>query len=52
VFLDKPPVITTATSENACETLTIDKDIPPGIPIDPLTSCSKYGVLPKLYFII
>jgi len=45
VFLDKPLATTTVTSQTVCETITIDDDVPPGIPIDAQTSCSKYGVL-------
>lgn len=52
VFLDKPSVITANTSQNVYETITIDDNVPAGIPIDPLTSCTEYGGLHKLYFII
>jgi len=45
VFLDKPPVTTTVASQNVYETITIDDNVPPGIPIDAQTSCSKYVVL-------
>lgn len=45
VFLDKPPVMTTVTSQTVYETITIDDDVPPGIPVDAQTSCSKYDVL-------
>jgi len=52
VFLGKPPVIKRVTSQNVVETITIhDDDVPPAIPIHSQTSCSKYGVLNKLYFI-
>lgn len=34
VFSDKPPAITTGTSQNVYETIIIDDDVPPGIPID------------------
>jgi len=51
VFLDKPPVVKTVTPQNVYETITIDDDdVSPGIPIHAQTSCSKYGVLNKLYF--
>lgn len=33
VFSDKPPEIT-GTSQNIYETIIIDDDVPPGIPID------------------
>ncbi|XP_003241938.1 uncharacterized protein LOC100572587 [Acyrthosiphon pisum] len=47
LFKNKPPVTTTVTSQNVYETITIDEDVPPGIPVDARTSCSKYSVSDK-----
>jgi len=63
VFLDKPAVIKTAVPQKVYETITIDDDddspatpidvgVAPGVSIHAQTSCSKYGLLYKLYFTI
>ena len=44
VFLDRVPVVISVPSQNVNETIIIDDDVPPGIPINALTSRTKYGV--------